>query len=100
MLTAVKKMHDSGLVHQDLKTDNFLIYYDPRMKQLTLKISDYGLTKKENDPSKALATMWYESPEISAFYLDPSRGQSGYYHGEYNSYARDLVGSHRSCAIV
>lgn len=91
IMHAIKQFHDAGYVHQDIKLENILVYYNPDDKSVHAKIADYGLTQKEGENKRALATVGYESPEMSAYYLDPSRKQTAYFHGKDQSYGRDIV---------
>jgi serine/threonine protein kinase len=51
-------MHDSGFVHQDLKSSNILVFGDR-----TVKVCDFGLARKKPDTmmlvDRELCTLWY-----------------------------------------
>ncbi|KAF0887923.1 hypothetical protein E2562_005638 [Oryza meyeriana var. granulata] len=62
LLSGVKRMHDAGLMHRDLKPDNVLV--DGRGN---LKICDLGLSQSTAEPppySNPIGTRWYCAPEI------------------------------------
>jgi serine/threonine protein kinase len=62
MILAVRYLHDHGIVHRDLKLDNFVF-----LKDLTLKLIDFGLSKHldGNDlAGQCVGTVDYMAPEI------------------------------------
>lgn len=95
ILLAVKAMHDAGYVHQDIKIDNIILYYNETSKKSHVKLTDFGLTCKHGSSDKALATLGYESPEISFGYAkrkSQHENKYQYYHeNKHYSYAHDLV---------
>lgn len=88
LLKGVQTFHEQGFAHQDLKPGNILVYGD-QSQGYHLKLTDFGLTRKEGDPSEeALATSGYHSPEIAYFFSDPSSAQYAYYN---NLYAQNTL---------
>ena len=62
ILSAVRYMHDVGVVHLDIKSSNILIFGDR-----TAKMCDFGLARKGrgNMPvDRELITLWYRAPEL------------------------------------
>lgn len=64
MLQAVAGVHESGVLHRDVKPSNLL--FSPKG---TLKLGDFGLArvkerKREVDYSHEVATRWYRAPEL------------------------------------
>ena len=57
-VAGVSFMHDSGFVHQDLKSSNILVFGDR-----TVKVCDFGLARKKPDTmmlvDRELCTLWY-----------------------------------------
>ncbi|MDB6097212.1 MAG: hypothetical protein JWM09_1490 [Francisellaceae bacterium] len=68
ILKAIETLHlqSPPLVHQDIKTDNFLIYKENNGIQI--KLTDFGLTRPALGPewekAVALATLGYEPPHF------------------------------------
>ena len=65
VLSALLVLHERGLVHRDIKSNNILLGSDPSC----LKVSDFGLTIKAdeaNDPTKStvVGTPLWMAPEI------------------------------------
>ncbi|CAL4934970.1 unnamed protein product [Urochloa decumbens] len=62
LLTAAKTMHESGVVHRDIKPGNILVGDGRRV----LKICDFGLAMATSEaPSHGPAgTLWYKAPEV------------------------------------
>lgn len=62
MLEATRFMHDRGVVHQDIKSSNILIFPD-----MTAKMCDFGLARQGANVmcvDRELATLWYRAPEL------------------------------------
>jgi serine/threonine protein kinase len=64
----VRKIHDAGFVHQDIKFKNILIYHNG--ERLSMELCDFGLTR-EMDQENCLpqATIGFQSPEVSLLYF-------------------------------
>lgn len=65
-LSAVRYIHEKGIVHRDLKLDNFL--FDTEGPDAILKLIDFGLSKRY-DPNRqnlrtVLGTSHYIAPEV------------------------------------
>jgi serine/threonine protein kinase len=73
MCRSIRRCHQLGYAHRDVKPGNFLIMPDG-----SLRLSDFGTAKRLNDSSPALSTSYvyppgdlsYASPEILAALLD------------------------------
>ncbi|KAA6398469.1 MAG: hypothetical protein EZS28_006007 [Streblomastix strix] len=66
----MRAFHSSGFVHRDIKCDNILMNSPPGTGRVHVKISDFGLSKKEDLESKftyAAGTLPYMSPELYQF---------------------------------
>ena len=63
LLYGISALHDSFVIHRDLKTSNILLN-----KKGVLKICDFGMARIFNKNSKFLSqeviTLWYRPPEI------------------------------------
>jgi serine/threonine protein kinase len=62
VLSAVRYMHDVGVVHMDIKSSNILIFADR-----TAKMCDFGLARKSRSSmpvDRELVTLWYRAPEL------------------------------------
>ncbi len=102
LLLSLKFMQDAEVIHQDLKTRNILVFPDAKMGY-TLKICDFG---SAYHPSimpfpKPIATIAYESPEISALYdqVAPFKQKNyGYFHGQsrFYSYGKEVYKLNRT----
>lgn len=70
MVQAVHYCHRKGVVHRDLKLENFLVDIDQETTNLIIKLTDFGLSKKikpghiRKGSAGTLATM---APEIINF---------------------------------
>ncbi|KAA6394367.1 MAG: hypothetical protein EZS28_010107 [Streblomastix strix] len=65
-LEGMKFIHDSELIHRDIKCDNILLHCPPGSGRIYVKIADFGLTKKEepqNHQKYIKGTLPYLSPE-------------------------------------
>lgn len=61
MLLGICNAHDSGVVHRDVKPENFLIYADG-----TLKLSDFGLGRTLHRPFGSWTNGFVGTPEYAA----------------------------------
>lgn len=67
----LKRAHEKGIIHQDLKSDNIMLTLEG-----TVKIADFGLAKLKDKPmlaseSNLMGTLAYASPEqLQGFTLD------------------------------
>jgi len=71
LLEGLKVIHDKGFVHQDIKSDNILVYGDSK-KGYRLKIADLGLAMKEGALTiDSVSSAGYQSPEMACYYAKP-----------------------------
>lgn len=81
ILKGLKHIHDQGIVHQDLKPQNILVYQllDGSWRA---KIADFGLAHHPAlfNSKSFTATPGYESPEMSLYYKDPSSEHHHCFH--------------------
>lgn len=91
LLRGVKIFHDQGYAHQDLKPGNILVYGDA-IKGYHLKLTDFGLVRKNGTNEAALGTVGYQSPEISYYHSDPGVHNHTYFNGVHgiNSLAHNI----------
>ncbi|CAH1640572.1 unnamed protein product [Spodoptera littoralis] len=63
LLSAVQYLHDSFILHRDLKTNNILLTEDG-----VLKVVDFGMAREFESPHQQLSpgvgTLWYCAPEL------------------------------------
>mmetsp|Transcript_18069 Transcript_18069/g.35298 ORF Transcript_18069/g.35298 Transcript_18069/m.35298 type:complete len:629 (+) Transcript_18069:153-2039(+) len=62
MIAAIDFIHSMGVVHQDIKSSNVIVFPDR-----TAKLCDFGLAKKGQDimvVDRELITLWYRAPEL------------------------------------
>ncbi len=69
LLQGIKYIHDAGVIHQDIKITNLLVYPD-KDGFFSLKITDFGIAYHPTlrPDVLVLASTSYESPEISYIY--------------------------------
>jgi len=90
LLSAVKRFHDNGYVHQDIKPGNIL-FIKNKQNEYRLKITDYGLSRKQYDPcEQALASAGYHSPEIALIHANT---KSEYYNYFSSKDAKNSLGA-------
>jgi hypothetical protein len=92
LLKAVKSLHDADMVHQDIKTDNILVFQD-ELGNYRLELADFGkaYTLGSTPAASVHSTAQYESPEIAALAKDPKSPHHAYFYDKaYPSYGRDL----------
>jgi serine/threonine protein kinase len=101
LLTAVLAMHKKGLIHQDIKSENILLFQD-KGGNYRLELSDFGITYDPAQPEKnkiPLATLQFESPEISAihyyFSKEPNFNLPYFHDRSHESYGRDVFLSNK-----
>jgi len=63
LLKEIHTLHNAGIIHQDIKPDNIIIYYDSNSDKYEAKLTDLGVCSKLR-PKEAIATAGYESPEM------------------------------------
>lgn len=67
LLEAVAHMHSRNICHRDLKEENLLVAAPGRTEELTIKVCDFGISKRVGGPSRAgLCTPNYGAPELLA----------------------------------
>ncbi|KAI6656333.1 Cyclin-dependent kinase 11B isoform X2 [Oopsacas minuta] len=63
LLRGLAHLHDSWILHRDIKTSNLLLSHRGR-----LRIGDFGLAREYGSPLKAytslVVTLWYRAPEL------------------------------------
>ncbi|MGE3318891.1 MAG: protein kinase [Candidatus Berkiella sp.] len=79
LLKGTKIFHDQNYVHQDLKPGNILVYKDA-VSGYHLKLTDFGLVRKNGYNEAALGTAGYQSPEISYYHSDPLVHNHAYFN--------------------
>jgi serine/threonine protein kinase len=63
---AIDVLHTEGYAHRDIKPENVLLERNMESNSLTVKLVDFGLTKKLNNGQNTnyIATRWYRAPEL------------------------------------
>ncbi|KAJ3104184.1 Serine/threonine-protein kinase ulk3 [Phlyctochytrium planicorne] len=70
LVSGVLTLHDSHIIHRDLKTENLLLVHLDGMSRPILKISDFGISHKQDDSTDAtgsgetVGTLQYTPPEV------------------------------------
>lgn len=62
IIDALQTMHDSGYLHQDIKTENILLYQDA-LGRIRAKVGDFGFSQTVDSVLKSSGTVAYSSPE-------------------------------------
>jgi tRNA A-37 threonylcarbamoyl transferase component Bud32 len=81
ILDAVSYMHSKGIIHQDLKPQNILIYKN-NAGRLNIKVNDFGEYAGPNKNQEPKGTSGYESPEVLAFHSNRDADLHDYYFVE------------------
>lgn len=67
LFIALEELHRTGLMHRDVKPDNFIVYKKPNSKKSHLKLVDLGLATRINEEfpiyASNIGTRHYMSPE-------------------------------------
>jgi serine/threonine protein kinase len=59
MATSLALLHENGLVHKDIKLENYIVTADGKVK-----LTDFGFVTEANNPNKSFrSTLVYSSPE-------------------------------------
>ncbi|KAA6360306.1 MAG: hypothetical protein EZS28_044167, partial [Streblomastix strix] len=67
LVEGMRAFHSSGFIHRDIKCDNILLHSPPGSGRVYVKISDFGLAKKEKLNSEQIyvaGTIPYMAPEL------------------------------------
>jgi len=67
VLSAISYMHEKNIAHRDLKLDNCMLQTKRALRDNTVKVIDFGLSKecKEGEVMKShVGTPWYVAPEV------------------------------------
>lgn len=83
LLEVVAFLHDRGIYHRDLSYNNILI--DNKYSNLFLKISDFGLTKDENNKITS------DDSSIKGTYIDPCLDKFENYSAQNDIYAIGMM---------
>tara|TARA_R110002126_G_scaffold291723_2_gene455890 strand:- start:3482 stop:4792 length:1311 start_codon:yes stop_codon:yes gene_type:complete len=62
LLIEISVLHKIQVIHQDIKPENIIIFYDDVNHKYYAKLNDFGLCNKVQNG--AMATLGYESPEM------------------------------------
>lgn len=83
LLNAMQFLHNKALYHRDISYNNILI--DSKYDKLFLKISDFGLTKDENNKITS------EDSSIKGTYIDPCLDKFENYNAQNDIYALGMM---------
>lgn len=83
LLEGIKFLHSKGLYHRDISYNNILI--ESKFDKLFLKISDFGLTKDENNK------MTSTDSSIKGTYIDPCLDKFQNYNAQNDIYALGMM---------
>jgi len=64
MILGVRHCHQQGIIHRDLKLENFI--FETKAHESQLKLIDFGLSKKfnEREEQRRVGTCYYMAPEV------------------------------------
>jgi serine/threonine protein kinase len=86
-------IHQMGYIHRDIKVENMLVSFTRDGKKsrdrASLKIADYGLSKKTRKTSGHFGTKFYVAPEITAA---AKRRPAGMYSAKVDCYSWGVTG--------
>ena len=72
LLFALNQLHRVGLIHRDIKPDNFIVYQESTTRKYHLKLIDLGLAEKiSHNAYRMVGTPQYMSPEALKGYHSP-----------------------------
>jgi serine/threonine protein kinase len=94
LLISLVKLHKAGMIHQDIKPDNILVFQN-ELGAYRLELADFGKVyikgSKATGNSDVHATPQYDSPEIAALNKAPTASDHDHYYDEDKpSYGRDI----------
>jgi len=94
LLKEINALHSAGIIHQDIKPENIIVYYNSDQDTYEAKLTDLGVCSKIC-PKTARAAAGYESPEMFAAnfyetsYIEPQKQL-----GKFTTVASHLANKH------